>query len=72
MGAPVSLSGTPVMNGVGSLTREVGCARELVRASQVESRIHQYVMGKIIGIVPHWLWGGLDQLKSERISHLSD
>jgi hypothetical protein len=46
------------MNGVDSMTRELGYAREPVcQASQAESRRHQCVTGEIVGIVPHWLWG---------------
>jgi hypothetical protein len=51
LGAPVSLCGRPVMNGVGSLTRELGCAHEPVR--QAELRRHQCVTGEIVGMVPY-------------------
>jgi hypothetical protein len=46
------------MNGMCSMTRELRCAHEPVRqASQAEAMRHQCVMGEIVGIVPHWLWG---------------
>jgi hypothetical protein len=53
------------MNGVGSMTRELGCAREPVRqVSQAELMRNQCVTGEIVRIVPHWLWGeGLSNLK---------
>jgi hypothetical protein len=57
---------------VGSMTHELGCTREPVRqASQAESRRHQ-CDGRYYWNSPTLIvGGGLDQLKSKEVSHLS-